>query len=205
MPILNVYTELIQYEEIGGDMTDRIDRLNLHVIFEPIITHYPDRSKFNSVLFFILHVYSKEGTAIIPGQDYLQCKERLADRLKIKDEQLREDILYLRCPEIVKTVQRYLKLQMSKTLEHLTMKRELYQQMLTSAMMNLTNKDGGTDYDQKFSNSEYADKLYDQIHDWEQRLMDENKELKQAMEELRAVKQRRNISSLRIEDNLNED
>jgi hypothetical protein len=201
MQILNVYAELIQYEENGGDMVDRIDRLNLHVIFEPIIANYPDRSVFNKILFYILHVYSKESKSIIPGQDYGQCKDRLADRMKLSD-QLREDTVHLRCPHIVTTVRRYLKNQMSKTLEHLTMKRELYHQMLTSSISGATED---LSYDQKFKNSEYADKLYDQIHEWEQRLLEENKELKPALEELRALKQKKNTGSLRIEDNLKEE
>jgi hypothetical protein len=204
MPILNVYNELIQYEDMGGDMVGRISALSLHAVFEPIIENYPDRSVFNKYLFYILHVYSKESKAIIPGQNYEDCKRRLAKQLKLSEQEM-EDVVNLRCPFVIKTVQRYLRLQMSKTLEHLTMKRELYQQMLQNSLNNLTDKDGVINFDQKFKNSSYADQLYDQIHEWEIRLLEDNKELKAALDELKAVKQRKNNASLRLEDNLKEE
>lgn len=185
-------------------MVERIKALNLYMVFEPLVLCYSeDRSKFNTALFYILHVYSRESKFIISDQDFVAVKRRVIDRLVITDSLLTQQLMELHGPVLI-TVQRYLKLQMSKTLEHLMMKRELYQQMLQSAMDNITDANGIVMYDQKKKNSDYADRLYDEINEWEQRLLSEHKELRQAVEEIREIKKKNNRSSLRIEDVLNE-
>jgi hypothetical protein len=203
MSILSVYHELVQYEETQGDMVDRINQLKLAVVFEPIISGYPDRSDFNKILFFILHVYSKESKVVVPGQDYTAIKMSVANNLGMS-EKLVNSTVFLQCPLVTRAVQLYLQRQMSKTLEHLVMKRELYSQMLHSAMSNLTDSGGLTDYEQKAKNSAHANKLYDEIHEWEARLMDENKELKGALDDLRNLKMKKNSTSMRPEDLLKE-
>jgi hypothetical protein len=203
MSILSVYHELVQYEETQGDMVDRINQLKLAEVFEPIIAGYPDRSAFNKILFFILHLYSKESKVVVPGQDYTAIKMSVAKSLGMS-EQLIQSAVFLQCPLITRAVQNYLKRQMSKTLEHLVMKRELYMQMVHSAISDLKDGSGLTDYEQKAKNSAHANKLYDEIHEWETRLMDENKDLKSAMDDLRNLKVKKNTTSLRPEDLLKE-
>jgi hypothetical protein len=208
MPVLSVYEELIQYEEVGGDMTARLSKMNLRQVFEPVIVYYgAEADILNKVLFYILHIYSKESKFIVPGQDYLGTKQRCCDRLGIPEDLkcqhesfVYQDLVFLESSDVVDTVQRYLKLQMSKTFEHLVMKRELYLQMVQSAMGRLTDHNGVVDYDQKFKNSGYAEKLYGEIYHWEQQLSAEHPELKSAIEELRERKTVAGKASLRIED-----
>lgn len=218
MPLLSAYNELSQYEEVGGDMIARIGQCNLIEVFKPIIDKYgAEPEKFNKVLFYILHTYSKESKHVINGTSPVEGKIRTLDSLGIEDEpdrvvkegdppvcKLRSDLLYLGNDDIIKTIQRYLRFQMSKPLEHLMMKRELYQQMLTSAIDDIRDGNGVIMYDQKFKNSGYADKLYSEIHEWEQKLMADNKELAGAIEEMRAKQKLRNRDSIRTEDFLDD-
>ena len=204
MPILSVYHELTQYEEVGGDMVERINKLCLHQVFSPIIeTYIADAEKFNKILFYILHIYSKESKMIIVGTSYLDAKNRVADMLKMEGE-FRGAAIEFRCPALVHTVQRYIRLQLSKPLEHLIMKRELYQRMIESATCGVKDEDSVSDFNQMKKNSDYADLLYAEMFAWERRLLEENDELKAALDEIRESTVLPKKESMRIEDLLKE-
>lgn len=185
MAVLSIYHELMQFENIGGDLVYRLDQMNLHDQFLPLIEKYGgDCDKFNRVLFYILHVYSKESPLIIDGLDYVTIKNAALDRVGIEEPDLRSDLMNLFDEAVVKTVHNYLSLQLTRLHTHLVSKRELYQQMLNSSMDMITGKDNQVLWDQKRKNSQYADELYREIAEWEQKMAEDTKDLRVALTEV---------------------
>src|SRR5436305_1908866 len=86
---LTIYTDLIQYVDVGGVMVDRITAIGAYHVFEPLVSLYitekEDHEKFNQALFYILLLYSKESDILSTQLSYLQIKGAVAEQLGITD------------------------------------------------------------------------------------------------------------------------
>lgn len=202
--VANIYTYILQYEDIGGNLVEKLQQMNVFPIFVKMAKCYEeDLSKFNKVLFYILHTYSLQSKFHVLGADWQLTKNNVAKHVGIKeDEDLYNDAVLLENTAVVITIQNYLDYQGEKNFKHLCMLKDLYEQMVSSAVANIKKASDEIDYDQKYKNHEYAGKLLEEIKQWEQRVADSNKELKEAINELRTHNQGNHQRSLRLEDNI---
>lgn len=203
--IQSVYKAILQFEEVGGDLIARLRSMGLNEVFEPIITNYGDEPvTFNKVLFYLIHAYSRESELHIANADWGQVKKNAAEKAGINSEEetgLYLDLYDLRTVEIARTIRLYLDYQAGRDLKHMLMLKDLYEQMLNSAIENITDKDNVVNYNQKFQNAQYAEKLYLKIAEWEQRIEQNELAVNKGREELRRVEKKNNFS-LRMEDNI---
>lgn len=202
--VSSVYNDLVQYQEVGGDLVARINAIGLNPIFVPIIEEYSeDKSVFNKVLFFLLHCYSRESDYHIQYKDWGFIKTQVAASVGIgTEDELFDQLFYLKNVKFTRTVRLYLDYQGGKAMKHLMMLKDLYEQMVNSAIENIQDKDGIIMYDQKVKNAEHADKIYNKIADWEQRIEKEESSLTQARLQLKEKEKAGDKKfSLRMEDN----
>lgn len=223
--VASIYKALIQYEDIQGDMVERIRELYVQHVFKPMTEYYGDNLQlFNKALFFILHTYSLNSKYHILGQDWLEIKLRIAERVGINKEEpfmvrkttedeedestenvlLYTDLILLESPEVVKTIQNYLNFQGNRNFKHLCMLKDQYEQMVNGSLDPIKKSSNDIDFEQKNKNRGYATKILKEIMEWEQKMAEDNQELKDAVEEF-YNKTRMSLNSLRVEDNLNKE
>lgn len=202
----SIYHSLIQYEEFGGDMIDRIKAHGMTEVFSTIIEEWSaDMETFNKVLFYTLHCYSKESDYHVQYVDWEVIKKTVATRVGIDNESdLFFDLFDLRNKNFTICIRKYMDYQGSKSLKHLLMLKDLYEQMVNSAIENIADKDGIIMYDQKVKNAEHADRIYEKISQWEQRIETEEVKLNKARTQLNQVSKKKDRFTLRMEDNLEE-
>lgn len=202
MDNLPVHKKLLDFGDIGGDMRERVKGYGLAVIFEPMIGYFfketEDHLGFNKTLFYILMLYSKDSDAVTAGVSWKQNKLAVAQQNGITGK-LKKDLVDLEIPEIVDSIQRYLDYQGSKAWSHLCMIRDLYDQMVLSALRPASPSEGLT-WDQKKKNAEYANDLYREIAEWEQRIREEERNQEEGRSEIRRKKPRAERFTLRTED-----
>lgn len=205
--VLNVFTGLKQYQDVGGDLVSRIKSMGLHEVFEPLIDEYGSEPEiFNQVLFFILNVYSRVSPFVVLEAEWSHVKEQAAiDAGMDITEELYHEVCDLKKANVTRTIRKYLDYQKAKPNKHLLMLKDLYEQMVNAAL-EVTPVDGKVDYDQKKKNADYASKLYTEIAQWEQRIETLELPIKRAVDEFKEVEkiqqQPKNSLSLRMEDHL---
>lgn len=207
--VASIYSEMLQYEEVGGNMVERLEKMNVAYIFVRIIVAYKhDMEVFNKVLFYILHTYSFKSKFHVLGADWLKTKTDVArhvgimyDDPGVDDNLLLNEVLWLESKAVTGSVQSYLEYQGERNYKHLIMLKDLYEEMVVAALSNIKKASLEVDYDQKFRNHDYATKLLGEIQEWEQRVAEGNRELKAAMEEVQ-FDAGRVKKSLRLEDNV---
>lgn len=202
--VASIYSEMLQYQEVGGNMMERLGKMNVAHLFVRIAAKYKeDGEAFNKVLFYILHTYSLKSKFHVLGADWNETKEAIARHLAIDESNLLwDDTVLLKSSEVISSIQNYLNYQGNRNFKHLCMLKDLYEQMVSSAVDNIKKASDETDYDQKYKNHDYASKLLAEINEWEQRVAEGHKELKDAMGEMAQFK-KTNKLSLRMEDNIN--
>ncbi len=195
----SIYATIKSYQEVQGDMVERLEKHGLRDVFEPIIEKYGnDMDVFNAVLFYLINAYSRESLLHMASSDWSVIKEKAAEDAGLKDyDDVYIDCLHLKSSEFVTSVRMYLDKQKSKAFKHLMMLNELYNQMLDGAIENIQDKDGVVDYDQKKRNAEHADSLYIKIGEWEQKLVVQNENLNKVEDEMKNAERK---FSLRMED-----
>ncbi len=202
--VASIYSEMLAFEEVGGDMLTRLGQMNVAHIFLRIAKYYEGQpDKFNKALFYILHTYSFKSKFHILGSDWKQTKMKVAEHVGLDENFTQEycDLVLLESQAVVETIQDYLNYQGERSFKHLIMLKDLYEQMVAAALSDIKKASLETDYDQKYRNHDYATKLLAEINEWEQRVAEGNRELKEAMMEVQADKGRIK-KSLRMEDNM---
>lgn len=203
----SIYNAILQYEEVGGDLVERIKALGLFDVFEPIITEYgADMEQFDRVLFYMIHCYSRESEFHVLQADWELIKKQVAEKVGIDTKsELYEALFYLKSIPFTLSVRKYLDYQNSKPLKHLLMLKDLYEQMVNSAIENITDSNGVVLFDQKVKNAKHAEEIYSKITEWEMRINEENTKLNKPIEQLKSVeKKKSNRFTLRMEDNLSD-
>lgn len=205
--VLNVYTGLKQYQEVGGNLVERIKSMGLYEVFQPLDEEYgDDMETFNHVLFYLLNCYSRNSPFVIIEREWSEIKLVAAEDagIDVKSE-LFFDLTELTNTNFTRAIRRYLDYQGGKAHKHLMMLKEQYDQFVNSAIENIKGDDEKINWDQKFKNGGYATKLYQQIAEWEQRIEVDNVPLKRPLEEFKEVETKKDNAkkfSLRPEDNL---
>lgn len=206
----SIYGQLIVFEEVGGNMTERIRSIGAFETFEPLIKFYvecpkPNLERFNQALFYILHLYSRQSEILNTSGDIgrPELKAIVLNKLRIDDKKFRNELINLDVEAVRETADRYMDTQGSKRFQHLMMLHDQYSTMLVSARY-VVGKDGiGLDYDQMRKNSKYAAELYEEINKWEQEVEEEEKILTLGKNEVikrSGNKKAKRFSSLRMED-----
>lgn len=203
----NVYESIRQYEEVRGDMIERLNAMGLNETFQPIIDEYgSDPEKFNQVLFYIIHCYSRESDFHIQHVDWGEIKSLVAKRVGIDTEgDLFFDLFDLRNTNFTVCIRQYMDYQGSRAFKHLMMLKDLYNQMINSAIENITDKDDKIWYEQKVKNAQHAESLYEKIAQWEQRIEGDEVKLNKPRTQLNEVEKKKDRFTLRMEDNLAHD
>lgn len=196
---LSIYKELLQYEEVQGDMITRLRTLGIYHIFEPIATaekYVADNSLFNKVLFFILHAYSKDSSKDTLGSDWKTVKLTIA-----KEVGLPKIFIELNEPCVTKAIINYLEWQDYRVYRHLMILKMQYDEMLEASVSVLKDKDGGVDYPMKYKCGENADKLLERIRYYEEKLRDDNRDYKERIDEIEKKEQRKLGTTLSVDAN----
>ncbi len=223
--VVSIYTEIVAYEEVGGDMVTRLKDMGVHDVFEDIDKYYQeDYNLFNKALLFILHAYSLNSKFHVMGQSWIDTKERIAAKVGINHDApfvnrpkadvdddadevekmekvlLYSDLVYMESKEVINCIQKYLAYQGNKNFRHLCMLKDQYVQMVAGALDPIVKSSGEIDYDQKSRNRKYATEILEEIQTWEQKVADSDRNLKDALIEFNRKKGV--DQSLRLEDNL---
>lgn len=202
--VRDVYHGLKQYQEVGGDLVERIDKMGLHDVFEPLIEEYSaDMEQFNKALFYILNCYSRTSEFVVLEGEWSAIKRQCASNAGVDpDSELFHALFDLANDNVTRTIRKYLDYQGGKAHKHLMMLKDLYDQMVNSAIENIKDGNENTNYDQKKKNAEHASKLYSEINEWEQKIEVTNTPLKKATDEFVAQEKKNKTKfSLRMEDN----
>lgn len=217
--VAGVYNGLIQYEEVGGDMVQRIRLMGMYDVFESLDRFCDgDMSRFNPALFYIIHTYSFESKYHVLGVEWLDIKKKVL--AQVGGEELKkisitrtinempvystlyDELLYMTDPQIVLTIDKYLSYQGNRNFKHLIMLKDLYEQMVRGALEPIRKSTGEVDFDQKNKNRGYAASILNEITEWEQKVTDQTSQLiKEGVKELNKRKTSQ-TRSLRMEDNL---
>lgn len=202
--VKDVYTGLKQYQDVGGDLVERIKAMGLNETFEPLIEEYgSEGAEFNIVLFYLLNCYSRSSDFLILDAEWGEIKKQAAINAGLDIESpLYFDLYDLKNNNFNRTIRKYLDYQNNKPFKHIMMLKDLYEQMVNSAIEDIKDKDEKTNYDQKKKNAEHASKLYLEIHEWEQRLEMENVRLKKPVDEFKEVEKKKDALNLRVEDHI---
>jgi hypothetical protein len=161
--ISDVFSELMQYREVGGDMVERIKRISVFHLFEPLHTAFgPDPALFNKLLFYVLEVYSIQSPALILAADWQELKEAMFDKYALPDDLLAAVVLVTH-PGFQQTVRAYVDYQQSTSFRHFCMLQDLYTQYLNLALSL-------PDVDEKNKAQRYATVLLGEIDQFKTRL-----------------------------------
>lgn len=186
----SIYKYFTDLEEIGGDMVFHIKALEIYMVFQPIIEDekITEGESFNPIFFWILHCYSLESKKDIISADWKSRKLTIALSVNMP-------IHYtdLKQRSIRETIVNYLEFQNYRTFKHLMILREQYQEMLTAALSPLKKggEDPEIDYKAKYDCGAYADKILERIQQYEQKIKDDNTDLKDAIKDVEAKHERR--------------
>lgn len=195
--IVSIYKELIQFEQIGGDMIERIKGLGVYNVFKPMAEdeRFVDKmDDFNVVLWWVLYCYSLNSGKDIVGSDWQYRKLTIAKELKMPAD-LMNKVIALEIPGLRKTIINYLEFQDYRVYKHLKILQEQYSQMLSASLQDLKIGEGDNiDYTMKYKCGEYADKLLERIKFYEDKLKDDNRDLKEAITEIEQ-KERRTLGA----------
>lgn len=197
----SIYKYFTDLEELGGDMVQHINALELHLVFKPLIDdpEIIDGETFNSIFFWILHCYSLESKKDIIAADWKSRKLTIASSVKmpmhyadLKQRSIRETII------------NYLEFQNYRTYKHLLILREQYQEMLTAALSPLKKggEDPEIDYKAKYECGAYADKILERIQQYEQRIKDDNTDLKDAIKDVEEKAERRMGTGMSVDTSI---
>lgn len=198
----SVYKYFTDLEDVGGDMVQHIHALELGLVFKPIIEDRiinKDEESFNPVFFWILHCYSTESKKDIISADWNTRKLTIAISLKmpvyfvdLKQQSIRETII------------NYLEFQNYRTYKHLMILREQYQEMLTAALSPLRKggEDPEIDYKAKYECGAYADKILERIQQYEQKIKDDNTDLKDAIQDVEQKAERRMGTGMSVDTSI---
>jgi hypothetical protein len=183
--MINPFKDLTTYT--GTDWADYLDRISLLEIFKEVIEKYgAEPTYLQGVIRYIVWTYSKDSEKITLGTNWLENKKRIyADAYLPLHDDFRNDIIYLQDIAVLVTVKKWLQFQDDDTFKELIMLKDLRTEMQLSANSPLSNGNSGINYDQKFKNAKYSMDLSLMIRDTELKLLQNDPQLKEAIQEVR--------------------
>lgn len=185
-----IYNKLVAHE---GDYNDLLEKLNLLFIFGPIIDTFnesPETAK--AVIRFLAYAYSKDSEYILSKDKWISQKLRCAKAANLNDR-WHQQVVYLEAteeydtvPDIIKGVAiKYLAYQNDANNEDLKSLYDLHKEMIVAAASALKDANGLIDYEQKYKCRKYANEIKQWIREAEDRMKQEDTNLRAAKEEIR--------------------
>ena len=179
--------EIVTYQ--GGDWQEFIDTKGLEDIFGDLIRAYIDRTDYiKPIICFIVWAYSLDSEKIHLQMDWQTNKEMIFEDCMFPvpdpDGAMKNAVLKFKDPNILTAAHRWLFYQGGQAFSNYQMLRDLQLEMRMSANGFIPKSSGGNDYDQKFKNAEYVEKLRTMIKKAEDELIQNNEKLESAAKEV---------------------
>lgn len=221
----SLFHRLTNFKGGDSDFKEYIEDLNLSFFFN-MYAVYPTVERARKAIMFIVWTYSRESDFVLAGEAWGLCKERVALKVSLDEEMVNELVKFefkyvekktekqkeeedddgtgeleaneYNVTKIVKCINDYLEYQDDKINKHLKRMHDLYEQFSSASVAMITKgKSGVIDWDQKALCQKEANRLYDEIETWEQKLTNQSSASRTAIEELKSV--RKKVTSLRPE------
>lgn len=191
--MISPYQSLITYQQ--DEWEDYLSRCLLIDIFRPVIEEYPDKQVLKCVIRYITYAYTLQSDKIVIGKDWLENKKEIFEYVQVHPMlDLYDDLVLLKNRAVVETVHLWLKFQDNESFAQLKVLKDLRTEMQVSALTRILKSSGEVDYDQKYRNANYAGDLRAKIKELEAELVQNDKNMKEAVKEVRAAKSRYNVS-----------
>lgn len=124
------------------------------------------KDQWHGIFRFILYAFSYDSIMLSIGDNWDDTKRQIYDKVGIKkDVELFEQVTALKSPVIAVAVTWYLKRQTAREFRHMCVLKDLYDQMCNSIYSN------DIEFDQKRKNSKYMKELWEELEDYEQRVI----------------------------------
>ena len=185
--MVDPYSEIINHEE--DNWQEFFERICLIDIFKPVIEAYGNTDTLKCVIRYIVYAYSVNSDKIILSMEWHKNKQQIFEFVLAKPEKgIYEELVLLKSEAVLQAVCNWVDFQDSDSFKQLSVLRDLRVEMQISALSKIVKSSGEVDYDQKFKNAEYANKLKIMIRDLEAEQIQNNQKLKDAVKEVKAVK-----------------
>jgi hypothetical protein len=183
-----------------GDMIDRLMEIQLLDIFYPLFAlEIPDGDaskvlKYNKptatkIVKYIAHCYSIESDKVIKGGDWMRIKGDTFRAMDIPDK-FYDDVVKCKCFDVVKVIKGWLEYQNQENFETYCMLSDLIIEFRLAANGVILKSGGEIDYEQKRKCAEGVLELQVLRNDVEQKLIQNNANLKGLPEVKLLVKKR---------------
>lgn len=181
------FHSIVSYEEDSWEQF--LEQIMLIDIFMPVIKHYENKDTLKCVIRYIAYAYSLNSDKIILGMEWQKNKQQIFEFVLAKPEKtIYEDLVLLKSAAVLETIHRWLEFQENDTFKMVQTLKDLRIEMQLSSVSNIKKASLETDYDQKFKNAEYANKLKLMIKDLEAELVQNDHRLKDAVREVNIKK-----------------
>lgn len=181
----NLFKELTTFE--GNGWTDYLERLGILDVFKELIEKYKERPNLlNSLIRYIVWAYSQSSDRVLLGTDWQKNKKQIYDAAELPPvKEVIDEVVYLKNDIILNTIKKWLEYQDIDAWTELCMLKDLRIEMQVSANGKIFKSTGEIDYDQKFKNAKYSMDLYNLIKDTENKLLQNDPKMKDAVNEVR--------------------
>jgi hypothetical protein len=183
--MINPYQALSTYE--GDSWNEYLENLCLYEIFKDLIEAYgSEPGILKCIIRYIVWAYSKDSDKIILGDDWGKNKLRIYEASVLPPTKaIQDNVLYLKDKVILTTIKAWMAFQDNDTFKEIMMLRDLRAEMQISANMDIKKATGEIDYDAKFKCAKYSIELYQMINDAEQKLLQNDPKMKEAILEVK--------------------
>lgn len=195
-----LYQELTTYE---GDYADLLGKLHLLDIFSDVIKAF-DVPTAKKVIRFLAYVYSKESDRIKLKEDWVKQKKACFVEAGLEGDEMMQRLVLLMpvgeddtIPAMIKrTAMRYLTHQNDRNNKDLKSLYDLYDEMIVAAAQPVADLE---QYQYKFKCRDYANQILAWIKEAEERIKNEDAQLKTAKKEIQD-KNNRMAQAIRVEN-----
>jgi len=207
-----LYSRLSSFEGNNMDFEDQLSDLNL-TFFDNLYAVYPQKDRARKAVMYILYAYSKDSVFILANENWSTTKQRAAKKAGLDEEMINELVKFefkfvakekkdkdaeeiddgtgeleaneYNVTKIVKAINDFLDYQSDKINKHLRRMNDLYEQLSSASVAMITKgKSGAIDWEQKANCQKEASRLFKEIEEWEQKLLNESNLLKPAIDEI---------------------
>ena len=190
--MISAYNSLITYN--GSEWEDYLERLSFIDIFGGLIKEFPDKGDFTCVIKYIVYAYSVESDMVVIGQDWDKTKKKIFEKVMARPkEDMYRALVHLQNDKVLKAIEKWLQYQNNEVWETLQTAQDLRAEMKLSCLTPIKKSSGELDFDQKHKNLMYCIELRKTIKELESELIQNSVTLKEAVKEIREVKQKKSF------------
>lgn len=176
----NPYQALTSYE--GDRWKEFLDNIHLLDVFGELLPHYTHPESTRKIIRYIVWTYSADSDKLVLGMDWEENKKKIYQQAGLPGSSW-NDIGLLQDNLVLRAIHNWLTFQGDPVFKQLETLKDLKLEMQISATGKVVKSSGEVDYDQKFRNAEYAEKLAKMIQDLENQYIQNNPKLQQAIKE----------------------